>query len=83
VAASPTEFGRDVRTTAVQLTTKLEKLLEERAADPALAASAPVQDLGAALDLSKAQRATTYDGELAHLGKETSRFGVKGLKLRN
>jgi hypothetical protein len=83
VGASPTEFGRDVRTTAVQLTTKLEKLLEERAADPALAASAPVADLGAALDLSKAQRATTYNSELAHLGKETSRFGVKGLKLRN
>jgi hypothetical protein len=81
VSATPTEFGRDVRSAGVQLTTKLEKLLEENADNPAVTGSEPVRDLGDALDLAKTQRTTTYDAELLHLRKETSKFGLKGLKL--
>jgi hypothetical protein len=83
VTVSPTEFGRETRTAAVQLSTKLEQLLADQNADPALATSTPVRNLDDALGLSKTQRSTTYGAELAHLGKETSRFGVKGLKLTN
>lgn len=81
VSATPTEFGRDVRSAGVQLTTKLEKLIEENGDNTEFTTSAPVKDLGEALDLSKTQRATTYDAELLHLRKETSKFGLKGLRL--
>ena len=81
VAVTPTEFGREVRSSGVQLTTKLEKLIEENAANTVFVASPPVKDLGDALDLAKSQRATTYDAELTHLRKETSKFGMKGLRL--
>jgi hypothetical protein len=69
VTDSPTKFGREVRNTAVQLSTKLEALLDEKADDPAFAASDRVKELTSTIDLAKQQRATTYDAELEHMRK--------------
>ncbi len=69
VTESPTMFGREVRNTGVQLQTKLEALVDEKAADPQFATSAPVQTLSSAVDLAKAHQATTYDAELAYQRK--------------
>lgn len=68
VTASPTVFSRESRNTALQLSSKVEALIDEKkAADPAFAAKPPVQSLGTTLDLLKQQRTTTYDAELNHL----------------
>lgn len=66
ITASPTQYGRDVRNTAVQVSTRLEALLDEKQSDPNFAASAGVKTLSAALDLHKAQNATTYASELEY-----------------
>jgi len=64
--ASPVTFGREVRNTAVQLSTKLEALLDEKKDVPAFVESDSVRTLSTAVDLAKDQRATTYDAELEH-----------------
>lgn len=69
VTASPTVFGRQVRNTAVQISTKLESLLEEKKDDPVVTGSESVKELSTSLDLLKQQRTTTYDSELEHLRK--------------
>ena len=66
ITASPTQYGRDVRNTAVQVSTKLESLLDEKQADPNFADSSTVKTLSAALDLHKAQNATSYASELEY-----------------
>lgn len=69
VTASPAVFGREVRNTAVQLSTQLEALLEEKKSDPAVSTSDSVKGLSTSIDLLKQQRTTTYDSELQHLRK--------------
>lgn len=69
VTTSPTVFGREVRNTAVQLSTKLEALLDEKANDPTFANSDSVKGLSASIDLAKQQRTTTYGAELEHQRK--------------
>ncbi len=66
---SPTKFGREVRNTAVQLSTKLEALLDEKQGDAAFLASNQVKGLSTAIDLAKQQRATTYDAEIEQYRK--------------
>jgi hypothetical protein len=69
VTASPNQFGREVRNTAVQLSTKLESLLDEKASDPNFATSDSVKGLSTSIDLAKQQRTTTYGAELEHQRK--------------
>ena len=69
VTASPAVFGREVRNTAVQLSSQLEALLEEKKSDPAVSTSDSVKGLSTSIDLLKQQRTTTYDSELQHLRK--------------
>jgi len=66
VTTSPTVFGRAVRNTAVQLSTKLEALLDEKAGDPTFAGSDQVKTLSTSIDLAKQQRTTSYGAELEH-----------------
>jgi hypothetical protein len=69
VTATPTTFGREVRNTAVQLSTKLEALLDEHASDPEFSTSDAVKGLSTSIDLAKQQRTTTYGAELEHQRK--------------
>jgi hypothetical protein len=82
VTETPTVFGREVRNAAVQLSTKLETLIDEKTDDPEFTASQPVKTLGTALDLHKQQRTTTYDGELQHLRKLDRQIGPGAMKGR-
>ncbi|MDB6062013.1 MAG: hypothetical protein JWM78_2116 [Verrucomicrobiaceae bacterium] len=75
VTASPTIFGREVRNTAVQLSTKLEALMDERAADPNFATADSVKGLSTSIDLAKQQRTTTYGAELEHQRKVDRSIG--------
>jgi hypothetical protein len=70
VTDSPRNFGAKARLTGVQLSSEIEKLVEEKAAeDPTLATRAPVKDLDLTVDVLKAQRTTTHEAELDHLRK--------------
>lgn len=69
VTASPSTFGREVRNTAVQLSTKLEALLDEKAGDPTFATADSVKGLSSSIDLAKQQRTTSYASELEHQRK--------------
>ena len=80
VTDSPTKFGREVRNTAVQLSTKLEALLDEKRDDANFVGSDKVKELAANIDLAKQQRATTYDAELAHLRKVDRIVGPGALR---
>ena len=66
ITASPTQYGRDVRNIAVQVSTKLEALIDQKHADPNFAGSAGVKALSDALDLHKTQNATSYASELEY-----------------
>ena len=81
VTASPTVFGREARNTAVQLSTQLEALLEEKRDDPTLVASDPVKGLSTSIDLLKQQRTTSYDSELQHLRKVDRIIGGGALNI--
>lgn len=81
VTASPTVFGREARNTAVQLSTQLEALLEEKKDDPTVAASESVKGLSTSLDLLKGQRTTTYNSELQHHRKVDRLVGGGALKF--
>ena len=80
VTETPTSFGRAARGVGVQLTTKIEQLIDEKADDPNFADSARVKELTKSADLLKAQRATSYDAELEHHLKVDRSFGGGGLK---
>jgi hypothetical protein len=82
VTASPTVFGREVRNAAVQLSTKLESLLDEKKDDPAFAGSNPVKGLSNSIDLRKQQRSTSYEAELEQHRKVDRLVGGAILKLR-
>jgi hypothetical protein len=82
VTVSPTVFSRETRNTALQLSTKVEALIDEKSnADPAFAAAQPVQNLSTTLDLLKEQRVTTYDAELNHLRNIDRTLGGGALKI--
>ncbi|PYP88697.1 MAG: hypothetical protein DMF61_05810 [Blastocatellia bacterium AA13] len=66
ITSSPTQYGRDVRNSAVQISTKFEALLDEKQSDPAFAGSDQVKSLSTALDLHKSQTSTSYASELEH-----------------
>jgi len=80
VTETPTSFGRTARDTGIQLATKLEQLIDERAEDPEFAQEANVKALADAADLLKTQRTTSYDAELEHHLKADRRLGG-GLKV--
>lgn len=65
VTDSPTSFSRSTRDTAVQLSTKLETLLDTHSTDPNFAKSDAVNQISTSLDLLKTNRAVSYDGELS------------------
>jgi hypothetical protein len=81
VTETPTSFGRAARGVGVQLTTKIEQLIDEKADDPEFADSANVKKLSQSADLLKAQRATSYDAELEHHLRVDRSFGGGGLKV--
>ncbi len=81
VTASPTVFGRAARNTAVQLSTQLEALLEEKKEDPTVVTSEKVKGLSNSLDLLKQQRTTTYNSELQHHRKVDRIVGGGALKF--
>lgn len=80
--ASPVNFGREARNTAVQLSTKLETLLDAKKDDATFAASDQVKNLSTSIDLLKQQRATTYNAELQTYRKVDRVLGGGALKLR-
>ena len=65
----------------MQISTKLETLLDEKKDDPVFAGSAPVQGLSAAIDLLKQQRSTTYNAELEHIRKVDRTVGGGALAV--
>jgi len=79
VTDSPTQFGRVARTTGVELATKLEQILDDRAGDDVFVNSTQVRQLSETVDLLKAQRSTTYSAELEHHRKTDRVLGAGGL----
>lgn len=79
VTDTPTRFGRTARTTGIQLSTKLEQLLDAKADDEAFLNSAAVKQLSETVDLLKAQQTTTHADELAHNRKVDRTLGSGGL----
>lgn len=75
VTEPPSRFGREVRNTAVQLSTKLETLIQENQNRPEFTDSAEVKNLTTAVDLAKGLRATTYDAELSHFRQVDRQLG--------
>ncbi len=81
VTESPAAFSRAVRNASVQLSTKVEALLDEKQDDAAFVSSDEVKTLSTALDLHKSQRTTTYDAELEQHRKADRIIGPGALKL--
>lgn len=79
VTDPPARFGRAARTTGVQLSTKLEQLLDAKADDEAFLNSDEVKQLSETVDLLKAQQTTTHADELAHNRKVDRTLGSGGL----
>lgn len=70
VTDSPRDFGAKARIAGVQLSSEIEKLVEEKAAeDPGLSTKAPIKDLDLTVNVLKTQRTTTHESELDHLRK--------------
>lgn len=82
VTESPTNFGREVRNTGVQLQTKLETLLDTKKNDPDFTTSTQVQALSTAVDLAKSHDASTYRAELSQQRKVTRVLGAPGLTIK-
>lgn len=81
VTDPPTLFSRSTRDTAVQLSTKLETLIDSKAADPNFATSAAVSQIATSLDLLKTHRATTYDTELSFNRKLDRTMGGSAIDI--
>jgi hypothetical protein len=79
---SPTRFGREVRNTAVQLSTKLEALLDDKKDDATFVSSEAVKSLSASIDLAKQQRSSTYDSELEHHRKVDRTLGAAAFRIQ-
>lgn len=79
VTDTPTRFGRVARTTGIQISTKLEQILDEKADDEAFVNSSEVKQLSETVDLLKAQRSTTFSSELEHHRKVDRTLGAGGL----
>lgn len=82
ITNSPTQYGRDVRNAAVQVSTQLESLLDQKHTDTAFIGSSQVKTLSDALDLHKTQNATTYESELEYHRVLDRNFGGGLLNLR-
>lgn len=66
VTASPNVFAKSTRAAAVQLSAKLDTLVEEHAAnDPDFVKSASVTQATASIDLLKTNRSTSYGSEIS------------------
>jgi len=82
VTDSPTSFARNSRNTALQLATKLEGLLDERAGDdPEFANSDPVRDVANAIELLKSNRSTSYLGEINFNQKFDKKMGGSAFQV--
>jgi hypothetical protein len=79
--ASPLVFGREARNAGVQLSTKLEALLDEQSANPEFAGSDAVKGLSTSIDLLKQQRATDYSAELQNYRKVDRVLGGGALRI--
>jgi hypothetical protein len=79
ITDSPSRFGRAARTTGIQLSTKLEQLLDAKADDEEFLNSPEVKQLSETVDLLKAQQTTTHADELAHNRKVDRTLGSGGL----
>lgn len=67
---SPREFSNKARTAGVQISSEIEKLVQEKAAvDPNLSAKAPIQNLDLTVGVLKDQRTTTHQAELDQMRK--------------
>jgi hypothetical protein len=65
----------------VQLSTKLETLLDAHATDPAFVNSDPVNQISTSLDLLKTNRATSYDAELSFNRKVDRTMGGSAIDI--
>jgi hypothetical protein len=81
VTDSPLAFSRSTRDAAVQLSTKLETLIDARSTDPNFATSAPVTQIATSLDLLKANRAGSYDAELSFNRKVDRTMGGSAIDV--
>ena len=81
VTESPTVFSRAARNAAVQLSTKVETLLNEHAADPSFATSAAVTQVSTSIDLLKEHRATSYDSEISFNRKLDRTMGGSAIQI--
>ncbi|HYQ46035.1 MAG TPA: hypothetical protein VER11_28895 [Polyangiaceae bacterium] len=79
-SATPATFGRTTRNTAVQLSTKLEALLDEKSNDSTFATSDAVTGLSTSITLAKDQRSTSYGAELEHQRKVGRALGAASPK---
>lgn len=67
---SPREFSSKARTAGVQISSEIEKLVQEKAAvDPNLSTKAPIQNLDLTVGVLKDQRTTTHQAELDQMRK--------------
>ena len=81
VTDPPTSFSRGTRDAAVQLSTKLETLLDSKSADPNFATSDPVTQISTSLDLLKTNRASTYDAEISFNHKVDRTMGGSAIDI--
>ena len=81
VTDSPTIFSRTSRNAAVQLSTKLESLLDERATDPDFSNSDAVKQVSTSIDLLKEQRATSYQAEISFNRKLDRTMGGSAIQI--
>jgi hypothetical protein len=77
VTEPPAAFGRKARNVGVQLSTRLESLIDE---NPDLASSDQVTALATSLDLLKSQRTMSYGAELEHNRRVDRTIGGSGLR---
>ena len=78
---SPTAFSRAARNAAVQMSTKVEALIDEQAANPAFVSSEQVKQVNASIDLFKANRSASYDTEINFNRKLDRTMGGGALRV--
>jgi hypothetical protein len=79
--ATPSVFSRAVRNASVQVSTRLEALLDEKKDDADFISSNEVKSLSGSLDLFKTQQTTSYDSELEQHRKVDRIIGPAAFKL--